>query len=117
MSLEKNQSHYSKMAKFFHWGFVILFIYAVAKQVDNINQLEDIDFLRFEMIFGLIFLILLVIRLIYMKTTQKTSIPEDATKSQKIVAKIIHNGMYVLLGMTVLSGLFIGCLFALLRLV
>ena len=111
MSLEQNNSSYSKLAKFFHWGFVFLFIYGVAKQVDDISQLQDNDFFRFEIIFALIFLFLLVTRFIYMKITQKTSIPEDAPKIQKIAAKIIHNGMYLLLFITVLSGLTIGYLY------
>ena len=111
MSLEKNKSHYSNLAKLFHWGFVILFVYGVAKQVDDINQLEDADFLRFEIIFALIFLSLLIIRLVYMKTTQKTSIPINTPKLQKKAAKFVHNGMYVLLICTVLSGLLIGFLF------
>ena len=46
-----------------------------------------------------------------MKTTQKTSLPEDTPKAQKLAAKIVHNGMYVLLIGTVLSGLLIGFLF------
>ena len=111
MSLYKNNSQYSKIAKLFHWGFVILFIYGLVKQVDDITQLEDKAFLRFEIIFALIFLFLLFMRLIYMKKTQKTSLPEDTPKAQKIAAKIVHNGMYVLLGGTVLSGLLIGFLF------
>ena len=111
MSLEKNKSHYSKLAKIFHWGFVFLFIYGVAKQVDDISQLQDNDFFRLEITFALIFLFLLVTRFIYMKITQKTSIPEDTPKIQKLAAKIVHNGMYLLLGATVLSGLFIGCVF------
>ena len=111
MSLYKNNSQYSKIAKLFHWGFVILFIYGVVKQVDDIIQLEDKVFFRFEIIFALIFLFLLLMRLIYMKKTQKTSLPEDTPKAQKIAAKIVHNGMYVLLGGTVLSGLLIGLLF------
>tara|TARA_B100000575_G_C22877235_1_gene511438 strand:+ start:236 stop:739 length:504 start_codon:yes stop_codon:yes gene_type:complete len=111
MSLDKNKSHYSNIAKFFHWGFVLLFVYGVAKQVDDINQLEDNAFFRFEIIFALIFFFLLLIRLIYMKKTQKTSLPEYTPKPQKIVARIVHNGMYVLLSGTVLSGLLIGLLF------
>ena len=111
MSLEKNNSHYSKLAKLFHWGFVILFIYGVAKQVDDINQLEDIIFFRSEIIFAIIFLILLIIRFIYMKTTQKTSIPEETSDFQKIASKFIHNGMYLLLILVVLSGLLIGYLY------
>ena len=111
MSLDKNNSQYSKIAKLFHWGFVLLFVYGVAKQVDDINQLEDQAFFRFEIIFAVIFLFLLLIRLIYMKTTQKTSLPEDTPKTQKIIAKIVHNGMYILLAGTVLSGLLIGLFF------
>ena len=111
MSLDKNNSQYSKIAKIFHWGFVLLFVYGVAKQVDDINQLEDQAFFRFEIIFALIFLFLLIIRLIYMKTTQKTSLPEDTPRIQKISAKIVHNGMYALLAGTALSGLSIGFLF------
>ena len=55
MSLYKNNSHYSKIAKLFHWGFVILFVYGISKQVEDINQLEDALFFRFEIIFALIF--------------------------------------------------------------
>ena len=111
MSLDKNNSQYSKIAKLFHWGFVLLFVYGVAKQVDDINQLEDKAFFRFEIIFAVIFLFLLLIRLIYMKTSQKTSLPEDTPKAQKLAAKIVHNGMYALLIGTVLSGLLIGFLY------
>ncbi len=46
-----------------------------------------------------------------MKTTQKTSLPEDTPRIQKIAAKFVHNGMYALLTGTVLSGLLIGFLF------
>ena len=111
MSLVKNNSEYSKIAKLFHWGFVLLFIYGVAKQVDDINQLENTTFFRFEIIFALIFLFLLIIRLVYMKTTQKTSLPDDTPRVQKISAKIVHNAMYALLAGTVISGLLIGFLF------
>ncbi len=111
MSPPKNNTNYSKTAKLFHWGFVILFVYGVAKQVDSIDQLENISFFRFEIIFALIFFILLLIRFIYMKKTQKTALPQDTPKVQKLVAKIVHNGMYILLSGTVLSGLLIGLLF------
>ena len=111
MSLDKNNLQYSKIAKLFHWGFVLLFVYGVTKQVDDINQLEDKAFFKFEIIFALVFLFLLIIRFIYMKTTQKTSLPEDTPRVQKISAKIVHNGMYALLAGTVLSGLLIGFLF------
>ena len=111
MSNNISKKKYGYIAKFWHWGFVLLFVYGVAKQVDDINQLEDQAFFRFEIIFAVIFLFLLLIRLIYMKTTQKTSLPENTPKAQILASKIVHNGMYALLIGTVLSGLLIGFLF------
>ena len=107
----KNKSNYSTLAKLFHWGYVIFFIYGVSKQVDNLNQLEDSFFFRFEIFFALIFLTLLFIRFIYMTKTQKSSLPANTLKSQKIAAKIVHMGMYLLLAGTALTGLTIGLLF------
>ena len=101
------------MAKVFHWGFVALFVYGVAKQVDDIKQLENISFFRFEIIFAFIFSILIILRFIYMKTTQKSSLPNETPKIQKIAAKFVHNSMYLLLLATALSGLLIGLLFKL----
>ena len=46
-----------------------------------------------------------------MKTTQKTSLPEDTPKAQKLAANIVHNSMYALLISSVFSGLLIGFLF------
>ena len=59
MSSDKNNLQYSKIAKLFHWGFVLLFVYGVAKQVDDINQLDDQAFFRFEIIFAVTFLFLI----------------------------------------------------------
>ena len=59
---EKKQ--YSLLAKFWHWGFVLLFIYGVAKQVDEIEQLEDKFLFQFEIVFALLFLFLLIIRFV-----------------------------------------------------
>ena len=111
MSLDKNNSQYSKLAKLFHWGFVLLFVYGVAKQVDDINQLEDKAFFRFEIIFAVIFLLLLLIRLIYMKKTQTTSLPAETPKSQKFAAKLVHYSMYLCLASICISGLMIGLFF------
>ena len=61
MSDQLNKKKYSFIAKFWHWGFVLLFIYGVAKQVDEIEQLEDQFFFQFEIIFALLFLKFLVI--------------------------------------------------------
>ena len=62
-----NNPKYSFLAKLMHWGFVLIFIYGLIKQIDNVNQLEDNNLLKFEVLFALTFLSLLAIRFFYMK--------------------------------------------------
>ena len=108
---EASKSSYSSFAKLLHWGFVILFVYGISKQVDSINQLEDNALLRFEVVFALAFLLLLAVRFAYVKKTQKTSLPEETPKMQKLAAKLVHYGMYACLAGIAGSGLLIGFLY------
>ena len=94
-----------------HWGFVLLFIYGLLKQIDELNQLKDEALLKFEVIFAVIFILLLLIRFVYMMTTQKTSLPQSTPRSQVIAAKVVHSGMYICLALIPLTGLLIGLLF------
>ena len=89
LKTESINKNFSSFAKLLHWGFVILFLYGLLKQIDSINQLEDDNLLMFEVIFALAFLLLLIIRFVYMKTTQQSSIPDHTPKSQKLAAKIV----------------------------
>jgi cytochrome b561 len=99
---------YSKLAKVFHWGFVVLFAYGIAKQVDDISQLEDFALLRFELIFATIMILLLAIRFLYMAKTQTSSLPKETSAFQRLAAKLVHLGMYVLLATIAVSGILIG---------
>ena len=105
MTNKAHKKQYSLFAKFWHWGFVLLFIYGVAKQVDEIEQLEDQFFFQFEIFFALLFLFLLTIRFVYMSKTQETSLPDDTSKIQKIAARTVHLGMYTTLAGTAITGL------------
>ncbi len=102
---------YTLTAKIFHWSFVFLFAYGISKQVDNINQLEDLALLKFEIAFALLFILFLVARFSYMKRTQKSSLPPDTPMLQKALAKAVHYGMYIGMISIALSGLVIGCLY------
>ncbi len=106
--IENEKSNYSFLAKGLHWSFVILFAYGIYKQVDDINQLEDISLLRSEIIFALVFLIFLAFRFFYMFKTQKTSLPSNTPKAQKLAAKIVHYSMYISLSGIAFSGIMIG---------
>ena len=106
-----SKSNFSSIAKFMHWGLVLLFIYGLLKQIDELNQLEDKAVLQFEVIFATVFVLLLLIRFIYMKTTQKSSLPDSTPKSQLLAARVVHYGMYACLALIPLTGLLIGLLF------
>jgi len=106
-----SKSNFSSIAKFMHWGFVLLFIYGLLKQIDELNQLEDKALLQFEVIFATVFVLFLLIRFIYMKTTQKSSLPDSTPKSQLLAARVVHYGMYACLALIPLTGLLIGLLF------
>jgi cytochrome b561 len=82
---------YSTTAKAFHWGFVVLFIYGIGKQVDEISLLEDFALLRFELIFAIILVL-----------------PEETSALQKLAAKVVHLGMYASLAAIAISGILIG---------
>ena len=99
---------YSTTAKVFHWGFVVLFAYGIAKQVDDISQLEDFALLKFELVFATILILLLAVRFLYMTKTQTTSLPEETSTFQKLAAKSVHLGMYASLAIIALSGILIG---------
>ena len=102
---------YTLTAKIFHWSFVILFAYGISKQIDNINQLEDLALLKFEIAFALLFILFLVARFFYMKRTQKSSLPPETPMVQKALAKAVHYGMYIGMISIALSGLVIGFLY------
>ena len=108
MTNQTYKKKYSFFAKFWHWGFVLLFIYGVTKQVNEIEQLEDQFFFQFEIVFALLFLFLLAIRFVYMSKTQETSLPDHTSKIQKIAARTVHLGMYTTLAGTAITGLSIG---------
>ena len=102
---------YSLVAKIFHWFFFFFFAYATYKSIDDIQQLEDISLLKFEIVFASIFLLLLFIRFVYMAKTQTSSLPENTHIIQKVAAKIVHLGVYVSMALIAITGLIIGGLY------
>ncbi len=111
MEKPEQRQGYSLLAKGLHWGFVLLFAYGIFKQVDNLNQLADSAFFRFEMGFALVFLLVVILRYLYMSRTQETALPADAPGWQKLAARTVHLGLYASLAGIALSGLLIGGLY------
>jgi len=101
-------SHYSLFAKILHWGFVLLFAYGIATQINEADDLNDAAVFFDEILFASLFLLLLIIRFAYMSLTQKTALPDETPAIQKKAAKYVHLAMYITLAAIALSGLLIG---------
>ncbi len=96
------------VAKLIHWAFIAVFAFVLSKQVDEVEELEDLALLQEEMFFASVFLLLLLARYIYMHSTQPTVLPRDTPKRMMWLAQVVHQGMYVSLALLALSGLGIG---------
>ena len=101
----------SLLVKSLHWFFVLLFGYGVFKQINNIEQLNDLGLLKSEIFFVVAFLLFIIFRFIYMKRRYKTALSLDTSKIQLIAAKFVHTSTYFVLSGIAISGLGIGTLF------
>jgi hypothetical protein len=68
-------------AKTLHWGFIAVFLYALSKQLDDLEELADRALLQYEMVFASAFLVLLVARFWYMRTRNASALPGRSTKT------------------------------------
>ena len=101
---------HSFAAKFSHWGFIVIYVYALAKQFDEVEELEDPRLLQAEMIFAGIFLVLLIARFIFMQSTRPSALPKTP-KRDRLLARIVHLAMYFGLAVVALTRLIIGGLY------
>ena len=103
---------HSRLSKFVHWSFIVLYVYGIVKQVDDISDLEDSKLLIFEVIFASVFLGIVIGRYFYMRkveTMHASAVPVH--RVHKIIAKTVHTSMYIVLVLLPLSGLAIAFLF------
>lgn len=99
------------LAKVFHWGFIVVFVYALTKQLDEVEELEDAALLEFEMFFASFFLALVIVRYLYMRLTRPTALPAATPRRERLLARAVHVAMYVGLGTIAATGLVIGGLY------
>lgn len=103
---------HTRLAKTIHWSFIILYLYGIVKQVDDISDLEDSKLLLFEVVFAAVFLGIVIGRYFYMRkveTMHASNVPVH--RIHKIIAKSVHSSMYIVLVLLPLSGLAIAFLF------
>ena len=61
------RNSHTLLAKTIHWTFSILYAYGIFKQVEDLEELEDASLLNFEILFAVVFLVIVMLRFFYMK--------------------------------------------------
>ena len=101
------------LAKWIHWTFIPLYAYGIFKQVDDLSELEDASLLNFEILFAIVFLIIVLLRYFYMKDTPTLlGAHDDVPKGHLFIAKTVHRLVYFSLIMLPTTGLLIAGLFS-----
>ena len=104
---------HTKLAKFIHWTFILLYLYGIVKQVNELGDLEDNQLLLFEIAFATMFLIIVILRYSYMrrfKTFQGATEPVHIV--HYYIARIVHRAMYACFILLPLTGLIIAGLYS-----
>ena len=109
-ALGKVGSH-SFNAKLIHWGFIGVYAFGISKQVDEVEELEDISLLLEEVVIAIVFLALLFARYVYMHSKGATVMPSNTPKHILLLARAVHLGMYASMALIAISGLAIGGMF------
>ena len=106
------RSH-TKLAKFIHWSFVLLYTYGIVKQVDDLSTLGNTRLLLFEVGFATLFLIIVLARYFYMRrfeTLQGSTVPVHNVHRR--FARLVHVSMYMCLILLPVTGLIIAGLYS-----
>lgn len=107
------QKSHTLLARSIHWSFILLYVYGIFKQVNELDELEDTNLLLFEIVFATIFLVIVILRYSYMRRF-KTFL--GAREPVHIVhyyfARTVHRAMYACFILLPLTGLMIAGLYS-----
>ena len=102
------ENSHTLLAKTIHWTFSILYAYGIFKQVEDLEELEDASLLNFEILFAVIFLIIVMLRFFYMKDAKTLlGAHQEMHKGHLFIAKATHRLVYFSLIMLPTTGLLI----------
>ena len=107
------QKAHTLLAKSIHWSFILLYVYGIFKQVNNLEDLEDTNLLLFEIIFATVFLVIVILRYSYMsrfKTFLGSREPVHIV--HYYFARTVHKAMYSCFILLPLTGLMIAGLYS-----
>lgn len=106
------QKSHTLLARSIHWSFILLYIYGIFKQVNELDELEKNNLLLFEIVFATLFLVIVILRYSYMRRF-KTFL--GAREPVHIVhyyfARSVHKAMYAVFILLPLTGLIIAALY------
>ena len=107
------KNSHTPLAKFIHWTFTVLYAYGIFKQVEDLEELEDVSLLNFEIFFAIVFLIIVLLRYFYMKDVKTLlGAHEEMHKGHLFIAKTTHRLVYFSLIMLPTTGLLIAGMLA-----
>ena len=107
------ENSHTPLAKFIHWTFTILYAYGIFKQVEDLEELDNVALLNFEIFFAVVFLIIVLLRFFYMKDVKTLlSANEEMHKGHLFIAKLTHRLVYFSLIMLPTTGLLIAGILA-----
>ena len=104
---------HTPLAKFIHWTFTVLYAYGIFKQVEDLEELDDVSLLNFEIFFAIVFLIIVLLRYFYMKDAKTLlGAHDEMHKGHLFIAKATHRLVYFSLIMLPTTGLLIAGMLA-----
>ena len=102
------ENSHTPLAKTIHWTFFILYAYGIFKQVEDLEELEDASLLYFEILFAVVFLVLVMLRFFYMKDAKTLlGAHDEMHRGHLFIAKATHRMVYFSLIMLPTTGLLI----------
>ena len=107
------ETSHTLIARSIHWSFILLYLYGIFKQVNDLAELEDTDLLLFEIVFATVFLIIVILRYSYMsrfKTLLGSREPVHIV--HYFFARTVHKAMYACFILLPLTGLMIAGLYS-----
>ena len=94
------------MAKLFHWSTAGLLGYGYLTGIDNVSQLADPARFQTEILFASVLGLAFVARFFWMQRINgHTRLAPDAPKWEHLLSRLAHHGIYIGVGLIVLSGL------------
>lgn len=107
-TLRNNQQSYGKFAKWLHWG-MLLMVVALISIGTYMTGLDKSDPSRLQLMgmhksFGVIFMQLTILRLIWNRITRPPQLPEVLARWEQLLARAITASLYILMLAIPFSG-------------